>query len=247
MNTLNFKYLVIEDDTNVWENIERRMSIFKNWKPIGFSSEIDDALYKISEQKPHLIFSDWSIKGGNAFQILDFIKTIENYQPYIIFFTGYQSEHPEIPQEILNNYPIVKKYIIKPIYENLTNYLADYVQEAEKLPQPHYNAPVFLENEFKQKIKILPEDCVAFIQSENNPRIKTIYINAQPPINVKYTWEQIINFAENSRIEYFITHNRKSVINKKYISKIHKPFIWLNEDLKIEVAREKWKIFNENL
>lgn len=247
MKNSNFNYLVIEDDTNVWSNIERRMSQFENWHSAGFCSEIEDSLQIISEKKPHLIFSDWSIKGGNAFQILDFIKTIPSYQPYIIFFTGYQSEHPEIPQEIFNKYPIVKKYIIKPIYENLTNHLADYVKEAEILHDNNINTPLFLENEFKQRIRVYPEDCIAFIQCDYNPRIKTIYINNQPPMNVKYTWEEILEFAKKSKIDFYITHNRKSVINRKYILKMHRPFIWLTEELKVEVAREKWKDFNENI
>jgi len=241
MNTLNFKYLVIEDDTNVWENIERRMSAFENWRPVGFCSEIDDVLTKISENKPHLIFSDWSIKGGNAFEILNFIKSIENYEPYVIFFTGYQSEHPEIPQEIFNNFPIVKKYIIKPIYENLTNNLADYVMEAEILHKNIICKSVFIENEYKQKIKIYPNQCIAFLQNENNPRIKTIYLKDEIPINVKYTWEQILDFAQFHQIDFFITHNRKSIVNRYYISKMQKPFIWLLNDLKVEVAREKWR------
>ncbi len=44
MKNLKFNYLVIEDDTNVWANIERRMSKFIDWESVGFTSEIDHAL-----------------------------------------------------------------------------------------------------------------------------------------------------------------------------------------------------------
>ena len=53
--------MVIEDDTNVWANIERRMSKFIDWESVGFTSEIDHALGIIKKEKPQLIFSDWSI------------------------------------------------------------------------------------------------------------------------------------------------------------------------------------------
>ena len=61
MKNLKFNYLVIEDDTNVWANIERRMSKFIDRESVGFSSEIDHALGIIKKEKPQLIFSDWSI------------------------------------------------------------------------------------------------------------------------------------------------------------------------------------------
>lgn len=242
MKNSNFKYLVIEDDTNVWANIERRMSRFPEWSVSGFSAEIDDALAKIEQSLPHLIFSDWSIKGGNAFQILNFIKEIDGYNPYVIFFTGYQSEHPEIPQEIMNNYPMVKKYLIKPVYEKLTNNLENYLTEAKN----HYfsaiqESPVFLENENRQQIKVNPKEIVAVLQCEENPRIKNIHLKNNHILRVKYTWDGCIDFLQNHKIDFYICNNRKSVVNKSYITKYSKPYIWLENGYKIRVSREKWE------
>lgn len=241
MKNLKFNYLVIEDDTNVWANIKRRMDKFTDWEAIGFSSEIDDAFEKIVNAKPQLIFSDWSIRGGNAFQILDFIKSIDDYNPYIIFFTGYQSEHPEIPQQILNNYPIVKKYLVKPIYENLTENLVNYVNEAKD----HYllklqKTPILIENELRQKIKIIPADSIAILQCEENPRRKVLYLKNNDKIYLKQTWESIISFLNFYKIDYFTCHNRKSIVNRSFITKISKPYIWLENDFKIQVSRERW-------
>ncbi len=244
MTSLKYKYLVIEDDTNVWANIERRMGKFNDWEAVGFSSELDDALQKIQISKPQLVFSDWSIRGGNAFQILDYIKGISDYDPYIIFFTGYQSEHPEIPQEILNNYPMVKKYLVKPVYENLTENLSAYVNEAkEQYLVKLQKTPIFIENELRQKIKFIPADSVAVLQCEENPRRKILYLKNHEGIFLKQTWESILEFLNLYKIDYFVCHNRKSIINKSYITKISKPFIWMENDIKIKVSRERWDEF----
>ena len=85
MKFSNYKYLVIEDDTNVWGNIERRMDHFANWESCGFCDELETSIDKIKTEKPQLIFTDWSIKNGNAYEILNFIEEIPYYKPYIIF------------------------------------------------------------------------------------------------------------------------------------------------------------------
>lgn len=241
MKFSNYKYLVIEDDTNVWDNIKRRMNKFNNWEACGFCDELDNALEKVKENKPQLIFSDWSIKNGNAYEILNYIKNETDYFPYVIFFTGYQSEHPEIPQEVINNYSFVKKYLVKPIFENLTENLQHFVSDAEEqfflTQRQNY---VFIENKYKQKFKISPVDFIAFTQSCDDPRLKILHLNNQSAIQIKYTWKKIIDFLDYYRINYLVTNHRKSIVNKEYIIKISKPYIHLKGDLKIEVARENW-------
>lgn len=241
MKSLSFKYLVIEDDTNVWANIKRRMGEFKEWEEAGFSSEINDAIEKVHTYQPQLIFLDWSIKGGNAFQILDAITLMESYDPYVIFFTGYQSERPEIPQKIMNNYPMVYKYIVKPIFENLTDYLPAYIKEAkDRYLTKLQNTPIFIENEFRQNVKIIPFNALAVIQCEKNSRRKILYLRNNEEIFLKQTWKSVLLFFNTYRIDYFITHKRKSIINKSRITKISKPFIWLENDMRVRVSRDCW-------
>ena len=242
MKSSTFNYLVIEDDTNVWANIERRMSRFPEWSESNFVAEIETALQIIDATRPQLIFSDWSIKGGNAFQILNFIKNIQEYCPYIIFFTGYQSEHPEIPQEIMNNYPMVKKYLVKPIYENLTNHLEAYLEEAKHQCdcKPEIKE-IFIENEYKQKIKINPQETISIVQCDANPRRKILTLKNENKIYLKQTWEEIILFLQAYQINFHICHNRKAIVNKAYITRYWKPYIWLENGEQIKVSRECWQ------
>ena len=240
MNHSSYKYFIIEDDQAVWENIKRRMLHISNWEFSGATDCCMEAVNLIKNQKPHLIFLDWSIKNGNAYEILDFIKSINAYSPYVIFFTGYQSEHPEIPQEIINNYPVVKKYLIKPIYENLSKNLCQYVKEAEN----QFNKKttyIIVENEHKHKYKIDTNDILAIIQCEINPRNKNIYLINNTSITIKSTMEEIINIANDYKINYFVTNKRKSIINKTHITKLLKPYVYLNDNFKVEVSRDNWK------
>lgn len=220
------------------------MQRFPEWIQAGFSAEIDDALEKIKVQMPHLIFSDWSIKGGNAFQILDFIKEVKNYHPYIIFFTGFQSEHPEIPENMHNRYPWVNKYLRKPIYENLTENLSQYLDEARQQHTSFFqNRPVFIENELRQQVRIFPGDSVAIFQSEEDPRRKILHLKNREKIYLRQSWKDIYQFCQINYIDYFVCHNRKIIINKSYISKYSKPFIWLENGMQIKVSRDRWEEF----
>ena len=126
MKKSTFKYLVIEDDKSIWKNISARMQKFIQWKPIPFTDSLQGAISLIDAHHPDLIFSDWSIRGGNAYPILSHIHQTNGYTPYIIFFTGYQGENPEIPQIVFNEFPLVKKYLVKPIFQQLTENLCFY-------------------------------------------------------------------------------------------------------------------------
>lgn len=70
MNASEYTYLVIEDDRSIWKNIEQRMKRYLQWRAVGFVDEVEEALAVIDKARPQLIFSDWSIRGGNAYQIL---------------------------------------------------------------------------------------------------------------------------------------------------------------------------------
>ena len=242
MKKSTYKYLVIEDDRNIWKNITARMQRYLQWQPIPFTDSLPEAIALIDAQKPDLIFSDWSIRGGNAYPILSYIHKKTYYTPYIIFFTGYQGENPEIPQVVFNEFPLVKKYLVKPIFQNLTEHLQQYVLEAEALADGQQEAPVFIENYLKQQVRILPHEILCFLQDEENPRLKVLHTLSGGQIHLKQTWEEIHHFCSEHHLSTVVAHTRKTVVNRAYIIRINKPFIWLEGGLKIQVSREQWQL-----
>lgn len=68
-----FKYIIIEDDKNIWKNITARMERYLQWSPVSPTDNLEEAIELIQTHRPELIFTDWSIRGGNSYPILSHI------------------------------------------------------------------------------------------------------------------------------------------------------------------------------
>jgi len=243
MEKSNFKFLVVEDEVQANKSIVERMKKFENWKCAGAVLSLKEAIKITEEEKPDLLFLDWEVRGGNTFTLLEHIYTIENYHPYIIYFTGYQTDRPEIPMEIVNKYQ-VNKYLVKPIFDNLSNHLQEYLLEAEeKSNQNTQNESIWLETFSGTKEKIFPKNIVYISQCESNSRKKILNMLDGKTFEIKSNWSKCIKIAEDFKINFSFPNSRYYMINNIYISKIQKPFIWLNDTHKVEVTRDKWKDF----
>lgn len=246
MTKSNYSFMVVEDDLHAAQSIVNRMKKFENWKLTAVESGLSIALIKIEKHKPDLLFLDWEIVGGNTFTILDKIETLENYRPYIIFFTGYQSDNPEIPTTIINKYQI-NKYLIKPIFENLTNNLKCYINEAETYTSnKSASCEFWITTIEKQKIRINPDKIICILQSKAHSKNKVIYTAKAQEYEVRATWTDCEMIAKKFGIKLFKTNSRDTMINQNHIIKLQKPFIWLTDNLKIEVTKDKWKQVEDN-
>lgn len=239
MNT-NLKYLIIEDSLKVCDGIAERMQAFSKWKSCSFAHHVEDAKKISAKEKPQLIFIDWALKGGSAYEVLSHIQNIPNYHPYIIFNTGYQSENPEIPQEIINNYKI-DKYVVKPLWENLRKNLSTYLTEAEKkLEQNIVVKEIWLTDIQKRKVHINLLDLICICQDSENHYSKNFYISNIERITFKISWIEIIEILKQNKICFFVTNSRHHLITKQFIESYKRPFIKMkNFPFKIEVVKEK--------
>lgn len=236
-----FKYIIIEDDKNIWKNITARMERYLQWHPVSPTDNLEEAIQLIQTHRPELIFTDWSIRGGNSYPILSHIhRNMVGYTPYIIFFTGYQGENPEIPQVVFNEFPLVKKYLVKPIFLQLTENLSQYVSEAEALAEGEKETPVFIENYLKQSVRVFPKQILCFLQDEQNPRLKVLHTLSGQAIQLKLTWEEIHRFCAEYHLPIFLANARKAIVNQDYIIRTNKPFLWLEGGLRVQVSREQW-------
>lgn len=241
MQKSSYKFLVVEDDLKVCADIQHRMSSYDKWNCVGLIPSYEEALQCIYEQKPDLLFLDYSIRGGNTFELLDAIAEISEYNPFIIYFTGYGSENLFISEEIVNRYK-VNIFLNKPIQEKLTAQLTAYLSNAEHWIESHHNPGIWITTIDKEKIRIIPQKIFCISQSEINPRFKIIHISDGQMIQFRAGWQDCEKIAIQNNIDYCFTNARYTLINKSFISKIRKPFVWLNDNqLKVEVTKEKWK------
>ena len=243
-----FTYLIIENAIDVCEGIQRRMSTFQNWVTLGYCVGVKEAIIKISASLPNLIYLDWGLNGGSAFEVLQHIQNIPNYNPYILFNTGFQKDNPEIPQEIINNYK-VDKYIIKPLWENLRNNLTQYLKEAEdKYLGASNNVKAIWINDYRgNKVSIKLDKLICICQHPLNPRTRTFYFDsAVKKINIILQWQSCITLLKENNIDFFITKSRSHLVVKAHILKFEKPYVRLHSfHAKVEVVKENIKDFEE--
>ncbi len=242
-------YLVIENAPDVCEGIIRRMSAFEKWQSLGYCVGVKDAIEKTSLNKPDLIFLDWGLNGGSAYEVLQEIQNTPNYNPYVIFNTGFQKDNPEIPQEIINNYK-VDKYLVKPLWENLRLNLATYLNEAEnKIAKAESSSKkIWITNELGHKILIDLAKIICICQHPFESRKRMIYVYGQPnEITVDLQWQKCYELIETNGINYFVTKKRSHLVIKEHILNYEKPFITIKDFsyFKIEVVKENLKAFEE--
>lgn len=244
MNKLT--YLVVENAPDVCEGIIRRMNAFTQWQSLGYCMGVKEAMQKITATRPGLLFIDWSLNGGSAFEVLQLIQNIPGYNPYIIFNTGFQKDNPEIPQEIFNNYS-VDKYLVKPLWENLRNHLAGYLEEAEEKihTKSVKNNLVWLEDDTGAKVQAPLHKLICICQHPAEPRCRIFYfLPPLPQINVPLQWHKCYELLDAGGINYFITKTRSHLVIKTNIEKFDKPFVRLkNFPAKIEVVKENLREF----
>jgi response regulator of citrate/malate metabolism len=230
---------VVEDIKEVCDEVKNRMDLFEDWNCIGLVAFYEEAMALILDKKPELLFLDYSIRGGNSFDIIDTINQLENYKPYIIFFTAFQNDQPEIPENAVNKYRI-NKYLVKPIFEKLTSHLKDYLQEATIWLQKNSESEIWIETIYNEKVKI-QVNAVVCISLSANSRNKIVHTKDNKTFEIKASMEDCVAIAKKNQMDYFVANIRECLFNKAYISKICRPFVYLNGDqIKVVVAKSRW-------
>lgn len=244
---LKLKYLIVEDSLKVCEGIKERIDDFPDWECCGFAHHVVEAVEAAQKFRPSLIFIDWALRGGSAYDVLSCIGNLQHYAPYIIFNTGYQSENPEIPQEIVNNYKI-DKYIVKPLWEKLRLNLPQYLKEAalKSMQEKQCRHEVWITDIFKSKRQVNLQNIVCVQQHFENPHLKVLYFDDHTSIIVKTQWSNIIKLLEQYGISFFITNSRGHLIIKYHIQYYKRPYVQTNHfKLKIEVVKNKLSAFEK--
>lgn len=240
-----FTYMIIEDSLVVCKGIKGRMDDYPEWKCRGLLHHVARAIEKIKTCKPDLIFIDWSLKGGSAYEVLSSVCNLPGYAPYIIFNTGYQSENPEIPQEIINNYKI-DKYLVKPLWENLRWHLAEYLEEAKnKTGKPGQRIEeTWLKDISRKNYHIKVSSIVCILQHFENPYHKTMVLDNDLQITLPSSWGTIIELLNSHEVNFFVTNSREHIVIKEHIEYYNRPYVkvfHLNQ--RIEVVKNKLSAF----
>ena len=240
-------YCIIEDIPDVRDRLHKEMNAWPDWHCVGSSDSVRMGKKIIEENRPNLIFCDWDLVGGSGFEVLQHLQQMKEYAPFIIFNTGFQADHPEIAEELINTYR-VDAFINKPYWQKLLEQLPDLLlQAAMKVSTQQVVCWVWIRGENGQRQRVNARMITSIVQCPQNPRNKLIYLWGQTqPIACTLTWKEAGDLMEQSGEPSFAVNRRFAIINKAHIHRFQPPYVWVgNPPMKLEVVKENIREFEK--
>jgi len=237
------KALLIDDERLARVELKRLLTPFKEIDIVGEAVNADDAISKINDLSPDLIFLDIQMPGKNGFEMLEELDSV----PTVIFTTAYDEYALKAFEYSALDY-LLKPIEPKRLEEAIKKVLSSNKQESKK--------ETVSSNTLKEDDQVFVKDgdkcwfvrlsTVKLFESEGN--YVRLYFDENKPLILKtlnYLDERLDN-------KTFFRANRKHIINLKWVDNIEP---WLNGGLlvklkggnKIEVSRRQATKFKDML
>ncbi len=236
------KALIIDDERLARVELRRLLTPYKEITIAGEAVNAEDALTKITELNPDLIFLDIQMPGKNGFELLEELDSV----PVVIFTTAYD------------------EYALKAFEYNAMDYLLKPI-EPKRLEE---TVKKIIERERKNVTEVvsthtLTEDDQVFVKDGEKcwfVKLATVKLFESEGNYVRIFFEEnkplilrTLNYLdERLDSKTFFRANRKHIVNLKWIESIEP---WLNGGLlvklkggnKIEVSRRQAIKFKDML
>jgi len=236
------KALIIDDERLARVELRRLLLPYKEINIVGEAVNVEDALKKISELSPDLIFLDIQMPGKNGFELLEELDSV----PTVIFTTAYD-------EYALKAFEYnAMDYLLKPIEpKRLEETVKKIVERNRKNITEESDHPVLSEDDQVfvkdgERCWFVKLSAVRLFESEGN--YVRLYFEEFKPLILR-----TLNYLdERLDSKTFFRANRKHIINLKYIENIEP---WMNGGLlvklkggvKIEVSRRQAIKFKDML
>ncbi|QHT69040.1 response regulator transcription factor [Rhodocytophaga rosea] len=237
------KALIIDDERLARNELKRLLEAYPKINVVGEAVNAEDALDKIEQLSPDLLFLDIQMPGKNGFELL---SSIEGNVPDVIFTTAYD-------EYALKAFEFnALDYLLKPID---THRLAEAIHKVEDYQKT--------ETERKENVKMLTEQDQVFVKDgekcwfvklsrirlfESMGNYVRLHFDDQKPLILK----SLNALDERLDPHTFFRANRKHIINLQWIEKIEPWFsgglqVTLKGGDKIEISRRQAIRFKELL
>jgi two-component system LytT family response regulator len=237
------KALIIDDERLARTELKRLLEPFKDIEIVGDAANVDEALEKISQLNPELIFLDIQMPGKSGFDLLEELDKV----PKVIFTTAYD----EYALKAFEYNAL--DYLLKPIEpKRLEEAIRKIVEREKKDVQVKSALPEILSADDQVFVKdgdkcwFVKLERIRLFESEGN--YVRLYFEDNKPLILR-----TLNYLDE-RLDprSFFRANRKHIINLKWIESIEP---WLNGGLlvklkggqKVEVSRRQAVKFKEML
>jgi len=235
------KALIIDDERLARTELQRLLSKIPEIQVVGEAVNADDAIEKIAELNPEILFLDIQMPGKTGFDLLEELDTV----PHVIFTTAYD----EYALKAFEYNAL--DYLLKPIEQSRLEEAIKRLIVREQIQQEEQPA-----NMLKPEDRVFVKDgerCwfvkleeVRLFESEGN--YVRIFFNDNKPLILR-----TLNYLDERLDQHtFFRANRKHIINLKWVENIEP---WLNGGLlvklkggqKVEVSRRQSIKFREML
>ena len=235
--------LIIDDERLARSELRRMLEVFPRIDVVGEAMNAEEALQKIEELTPDLLFLDIQMPGKNGFELL---SSLEGKVPEVIFTTAYD----EYALKAFEYNAL--DYLLKPIDGQR---LAEAIQKVDENERPEVVK--------KENQKVLTENDQVFVRDgekcwfvklakvrlfESMGNYVRLHFDDQKPLILK----SLNTLEERLEPSTFFRANRKHIINLPWIDKIEPWFsgglqVTLRGGEKIEISRRQAIRFKELL
>ena len=242
------KAIIVDDERLARKELRNLLSEFPEIEIIDEASNASEALKKIAEQQPDVVFMDIHMPDTNGIDALKQLKEL-NEIPKVVFVTAYD-EHA-IEAFRLN----ALDYLLKPVDPERLNETINKlitIEDEENFETIQQNTrkdrllsiddKIFLKDGEKCFYISLQE--IRYFESMGN-YVKVFFKNNKPMI-----LRSLNSLEERLSPDYFFRANRKYIINLNHITSIENWFngglqVTLSENEKIEISRRQTIRFKE--
>ncbi len=236
------KALIIDDERLARTELKRLLTPFKEIKVVGEAVNADDALEKIQELKPDMLFLDIQMPGKTGFEMLEELDSV----PTVIFVTAYDEYALKAFEYNALDYllkPIEPKRLEETVNKLIEKKRKKTISELDKSFLSEGDQ-VFVKD--GEKCWFVKLETVRLFESEGN--YVRIYFGENKPLILR-----TLNYLdERLDDKTFFRANRKHIVNLKWIASIEP---WLNGGLlvklkdgqKVEVSRRQAIKFKDML
>lgn len=235
------KTLVIDDSRLARNELKRLLKEFDKVQVVGEAASVDEAIEKIGELKPDLIFLDIQMPGKSGFDLLEELEAV----PEVIFSTAYD-EHALKAFEYN-----ALDYLVKPVQkERLAGAVSKVFDKIQKKKEERENADDILT--INDQVFVKDGEKCWFVQLsdirlfEVSGNYTTVYFGDSKPMITR-----TLNYLESRLDEKtFFRANRQQIINLKWIERIEPWFsgslrIYLKGGEEIDVSRRQTLKFKD--
>ncbi len=215
------KALIVDDERLARTELKRLLNPFKDIKVVGEAVNADDAIEKIDQLKPDLLFLDIQMPGKSGFELLGELDTV----PTVIFTTAYD----EYALKAFEYNAL--DYLLKPIEpKRLEETITKLVEKSRKKSVAESDRPIFSESDQVfvkdgERCWFVKLEKVRLFESEGN--YVRIYFENNKPLILR-----TLNYLdERLDSKTFFRANRKHIVNLKWIDTIEP---WLNGGLLVK-------------